>query len=476
MEIKMTKNDKSYPFYDGSNSSMISKSYPSIHFTIDPKVSMSGSAAKGLNALIYAMQRQARALSEDVNLYHDIMGNGNTVIKMPVTNFSKLIGVNSRNYLSLKKTIFEMGDMKVTWSDGATSSLGNFGFHNLFVRAEVRDTEIEFVIPPESRELFINDKSVAVIDFVKVAESLSSKYSIFLHDVIEEFMFGRSVETSITKLSFQNEFLRNALKVPYELKNGEKQYSYYHPSKFIIKVLNPAIREYNSASMKYRIDNFSHESGRVWHFEIAPVKLNHLRSLEMERPDDLHSLIMALKSFGLNELNRDEFLMSIQTQKDFEYLLYLVTLTEKSSRKAGGNKAGFFRTVFKNNRELFSKIWEVACREREIEQAAKRSREEANILEQKERFKNDYIKTRVDSFLRLGFKNEERREVLMEKLITYLQATKHPFARKYKTLIESGEFPESTDPMLRAMALNELVITKEEIEEYVRNQPLTINV
>ncbi|WP_240224603.1 replication initiation protein [Rheinheimera hassiensis] len=463
-------------YTEGDNRTLITKSHPSIHFTLDPKVSMTGAAAKGLNALIYAMQRQARYLSDNITEYHAKLGKGNTVIQMPISEFAKLIGVSSRNYQAFKKTIYEMGDMKVTWSNDEKGAAGNFGFHNLFVRAEVKDSGLEFVIPPESRELFINDKNVAVIDFVKVADCLSSKYSIFLHDIIEESMNGIADHSQVNVLQFTNEELRNALKVPYDLKAGEKTYSYPQPSRFIDKVLKPAVSEYNAAEMKYHILGYNHDRGRVWHFEIIPLSKTYIRRLELERPDELHALIMAMKQFGLNELNRSEFINSVVDEKDFEYLLYCKDVTLKNTRKVNGNAGGFFRTVFKNNSEQFNKIWEIACKEREIASVARRNKEQEHIDKQKEAHKTAYIKNRIDAFLKPIYENEDALDEFMEALMVHAINIKHPSSRKYKSEIESGRIPDATDPMVRMVAQSKLNITDNELNNYVEQQPIQINV
>lgn len=468
------KNIVTYP--EVQSRTLINKSHPSIHFTLDPKVSMTGSAAKGLNSLIFAMQRQARQLSDSILDYHSKLGKGNTVIHMQMAEFSRLIGVSSRNYEALKRAIFEMGGLKVTWSNDETGSHANYGFHNLFVRAEVRDSLIEFVIPPESRELFINDKNVAVIDFVKVAESLSSKYSIFLHDIIEENM-AKVVDHSVNNiLEFTNDELRNALKVPYDFVDGKKKYSYSTPSKFIDKVLRPAITEYNAAEMKYRILGFVHVKGKIWSLEIIPVSKSYLRQLEIERPDDLHELIVSLKHFGLNELNRNEFINSVETEKDFEYLLYCRDVTIKNSRMKNGSAGGFFRTVFKNNQDTFDTIWQTSIKEREIANASKRKRELELIESQRNEYRAEYIRNRVDALLEKIYVDEDKLDEFMERLVLYMLDMKHPLARRYKKEIEGGQLPDKKNSMVRHMAHRQLEISENEIDEYVSNQPIKITV
>lgn len=472
----MADKKNSVNYSENQSRTLINKSHPSIHFTLDPKVSMTGAAAKGLNTLIFAMQRQARQLSDSVSDYHSKLGKGNTFIHMQMSEFSKLIGVSSRNYDALKRAILEMGGLKVTWSNNGIGENANYGFHNLFVRAEVKDSTIEFVIPPESRELFINDKNVAVIDFIKVAENLSSKYSIFLHDIIEENMSKIADHAVTNVLKFTNDELRNALKVPYDLIDGTKKYSYPTPSKFIDKVLKPAISEYNAAEMKYRILSFDHEKGKNWSLEIIPVSKSYIRQVEMERPDDLHGLIVSLKQFGLNEINRNEFINAVETEKDFEYLLYCRDITLKNSRMKNGSAGGFFRTVYKNNKETFDTIWQTAIKEREIANAAKRKKEQELIELQRQEHRATYIKNRVDVLIEKIYKSEELLDEFLESIVRYVLEIKHPLARRYKSEIESGVVPGKDDPMVRHLAHKKLEISEEEIAEYVSNQPIKISV
>jgi hypothetical protein len=462
---------------NSSNSrGMINKSHPSIHFTLDPKVTMTGAAAKGLNAVIYAMQRQARTMADSIVEYHAKIGRGNSETVMAISEFSKLVGFKGRNYEALRDTIMDMGALKVTWSNGVEGKDGAYGFHNLFVSAKVEDGKIRFVIPCESRELFINDKNVAVIDFMKVNDCLSSKYSIFLHDLIEEQMTQQVDQSAIAILGFSNEELRNGLKVPYEMVDGVKQYSYPIPSKFIDKVLKPAIREYNEADMKYRVVDYRHEKGRVWYLEISPVSKSYLRALELQRPDEILELITALKGFGLNDAKRSEITNSIANEKEFAYLQYCVDLTREKSTAKSGQQGGFFLSVLKNNTDAFDKIWEEKSRIRTLEAEVRRRTELDAIDRQKSEYRSQYIKNRIDSYLATVFENEDQMDELMEAVLLYLHESGHPLYKRYKLNIEGGSLPGQDDPMVRIVAQQRLDISEDEISAFVAMQPIVIHI
>lgn len=462
---------------NSSNSrAMINKSHPSIHFTLDPKVTMTGAAAKGLNAVIYAMQRQARTMADSIAEYHAKIGKGNSETVMAISEFSKLVGFKGRNYEALRDTIMDMGALKVTWSNGIDGKDSAYGFHNLFVSAKVEDGKIRFVIPCESRELFINDKNVAVIDFMKVNDCLSSKYSIFLHDLIEEQMTQQIDQSAIAILGFSNEELRNGLKVPYEVVDGVKQYSYPIPSKFIDKVLKPAIKEYNLADMKYRVVDYRHEKGKLWYLEVSPVSKSYLRALEIQRPDELLDLITALKRFGLNDAKRSEITNAIANEKEFAYLQYCVELTKEKSNAKSGQQGGFFLSVMKNNTDAFDKIWEEKFRIRTLEAEIRRRTELESIDKQKSDYRSQYIKNRIDTYLASVYENEEQLDDLMEAVLAHLQESGHPLLKRYKLDIEGGILPDQHDPMVRTVAMKQLDISDEEIAEFVNMQPIVIHI
>lgn len=464
-----------YKNISSNNRAMINKSHPSIHFTLDPKVIMTGAAAKGLNAVIYAMQRQARTLADSISEYHSKIGKGNTETVMPLSEFSKLVGFKGRNYDALRATVMDMGEMKVTWSNGLDGKNGEYGFHNLFVSAKVEAGKIRFVIPCESRELFINDKNVAVIDFMKVNDCLSSKYSIFLHDLIEEQMTQQIDQNAVALLGFTDDELRNCLKVPYEINDGHKKYSYPHPSRFIDKVLKPAISEYNLADMKYCVINFHHEKGKIWYLQVSPVSKAYIRALEINRPDELLSLIVSLKAFGLNDAKRTEITNEIQNEKQFAYLQYCVELTKEKSTSKSGQQGGYFLSILKNNSDAFDKIWDENCRIRALEAEVKRRAEHEAIDKQKSLFRSQYIKNRVDNYLSSIYENEESLDDLIESVLLHLQKSIHPLYKRYKHDFECGKLPSIEDPMVRIIAQERLNISEHEIEEHVKMQPIVIH-
>jgi len=477
---ELTMSDNQDPDWNKSNSSnnraMINKSHPSIHFTLDPKVTMTGAAAKGLNAVIYAMQRQARTLADSISEYHAQIGKGNSETVMALSEFSKLVGFKGRNYEALRETIMDMGEMKVTWSNGMDGKDGAYGFHNLFVSAKVEDGKIRFVIPCESRELFINDKNVAVIDFMKVNDCLSSKYSIFLHDLIEEQMTQQIDQSAIALLGFSNEELRNGLKVPYEIVEGKKQYSYPIPSKFIDKVLKPAIKEYNEADMKYRVVDFRHERGKIWYLEVSPVSKSFLRALEVQRPDELLDLITALKRFGLNDAKRSEITNEIANEKEFAYLQYCVELTKEKSTAKSGQQGGYFLSVMKNNSDAFDKIWEDKCRIRALESEVRRRAEQDAIEKQKSEYRAQYIKDRIDRYLSSVYQDDDQLDDLIESVLVHLHESAHPLYKRYKLEIEAGKIPSADDPTVRIVAQQRLDISEKEITAYVNIQPIVIHI
>lgn len=468
--------------YDAKNdSNLIHKSHRSIHFTLSPELSMTAQAAKGLNAVMFGLQKSSRMLSPTISEYHAQMGSGNAILSMRLAEFAKLIGAKSmRNYGAIKKTIKEMADIKVSGSNNRTGKDAYYGFYNLFVSAEVIGTTIRFVIPPSSRHMFVNEHSVAVIDFVQVKDSLSSKYSIFLHDMLVENLtqFG---EFSGTKtLEFTDEELRNTLKVPFKLIDGIKQFTYAKPSMFISRVLQNAVDEYNSAGLKYIVKGFRHVSGQTWIFDVVLTSRTFYRSLEETRPDELYLVITSLKAFQLSESSRANILDGIKSEKDFEYLKYCVDVTEKRNKRVSADKpidhkAAYFTTVFKSNREAFEKIWGQLIVEQKLALETERKKAQAELERQKEEHRSIYIKNMADTFLQETYKDEGRLSDFMKAVIEHLISIKHPLSARYRDQINKGDFPDKNDPMVRTLALKVMNITEKDIENYVNNQAIEVN-
>lgn len=375
----------------------ITKSLPAIHFTIDPKTEMTLGAAKAFNAINYLMQMKTHASRLGPKAYSELLGEGSVTLSAKCSEFMSLLGCGSRNMAYLKKLVDEVGKMRYSWDNGLEGHNVDSGFVNMFTLGRVHNGEVVFTIPPDTRNLLITEKPVAVIDFLTLHANIDSKHGLSLNDLIQQEMFGLSDKTKVFTL--RDSVLRNALNIKFKEVNGVIKYSYPKAADLKRKVIDVAVKDYNNADLEYKVVfwDYSKQNGEYfWTFKVEHHKEVQKKAVLSELSDEMLKITTSLSDFNVSEQKKAEIISSVNDEYDVQYLLYCIKQT-KSAKPS--NKAGYFLTIYGNNKAAFDDIWAVRKLELENERTAKAERHKAFIQQQKDEFAKQYKKAFANSII-----------------------------------------------------------------------------
>ena len=372
----------------------ITKSMPAIHLTVDPKTEMTLGAAKALNAVNYLMQMKTHGSRLGAKAYRDLLGAGSVTLTAKTYEFMALMGSSSRNVAYLRKLVNEVGSIRYSWDNKLEGNNLDLGFVNMFTSGRVHNGEVVFTIPPETRDLFITDKPVAVIDFLTLHENIGSKYGLTLNDLIQQQMF-RSDEKNKT-FTLKDSVLRNALNIKFKVEDGEIIYSYAKPADLKRKVIDVAVKDYNEAKLEYKVVecNYNKAMGEYyWTFQIEHHSEFERRAVLSELSGEILKISTALAEFGVSDQKKSELITSANNEYDVHFLLYCIQQTKNFKPK---NKAAYFLSIFSNNKQAFDDVWAVRRLELENEKIARAEKHLAFIEAQKVEFKKQYKKAYIN--------------------------------------------------------------------------------
>ena len=457
---------------------LIQKGHSAIHYMLNPEIDMTTSAAKGLNAVAFELQSEIRRSGYTIKDFHKKVGAGPLTLRIPISRFKTLLNLNTGNYEFLHSVVEDMGKIQARWNRHDGNGNRDSGFYNLFIRGQLSNRMVEFDVPYETRLLLASEHTVAVIDFIKVAQKLKSRYAIHFNDLIEEQMFDSG--QSDMKIILTDEVLRNGLKIPFTLnEHRERVYKYKYPSEIQSKILIRMIKEFNEADLNYFIDDYCFIKtalGIEWHFTVTSKEVKVRKEVAEEFSEEIFTISVALKQYGVSEHYRAQVLTSLSSEYEICYVQYCIEQTQASVKKGVVDKpAGYLMTCLTKNRNEFDVIWQARREERNILIKREAEQKKRLIDIQKEEHRKRYIQWKVDEFVdklrdgRLSF------SVVKDALLDHLAGISvMKAAKEMATKIKNEEPIDYDSHLFRSFATNEIEISQEELDDYINSQAIII--
>jgi hypothetical protein len=465
-----------------TNQNLIKKSKDAIHFLVSADVDLPANAIKGLNALQFQLQEEIRQTHLSISDYHEKMGDAPIKLRIPMSKFLKLMNLKTGNYEYLRDFLGAMEEIRVKWDDVDGNGF-DIGFINLFSAARINNRCVEFHLTKDARILLASENNVAVIDFIKVAENLKSRYSMHLNDMIEEHMQDK---TGKQIFSVDDEMLRNSLKVPYRIDKKKKVFSYRYPSELKQKLLDRVIIEYNKADMGFEVKDVKAVKNQfnasiVWTFEIVSKAILLRNQVAAELSGEVLEISHQLKSMGVSETSRSAILNSLVNEFEVAYVQYCIdSVSAAIKKKEIPNPGGYLMKAIKNNRKDFESIWEVRLRERLLAKKAEAARRQKVIEDQIDNHRNTFITKKINEEInRIVVGTVDYSLVYQKAFLDFIQTfCVSPSQRKWYKLVANGELEVEEvvkNHLFRGFLTNTMEIDEVEINEYIRSRSLTID-
>jgi 3-methyladenine DNA glycosylase AlkC len=464
-----------------NNNHLIKKSKEAIHYLVNPELDIPANAIKGLNALQFQLQDEIRASNLTIAEYHERLGDAPLKLRIPMSRFLALMSLKTGNYEYLRDFLGSMEDIKVKWDSVDGKGSFDIGFVNLFAAARINNRCVEFQLTKEARILLASEENVAVIDFIKVAEKLKSRYSMHMNDLIEEHMQGRKGNQTFT---IDDDTLRVALKIPYTIKDKVRIYSYKYPSELKQKVLDRVIVEYNEADMGFKINSVEAIKSQfdktvMWSFDISSKAILLRNQVASEFSGEILEISHKLKKYGVSEASRVAILNGLVNEFEVAYAQYCIDkVAEALQREVKTNPGGYLVKAMKNNRESFESVWEVRLRERQLAKKAEAARRQKKIEDQIMEHRNNFISKKVDevvSQITLGSLDYEIYRLDFQNFLKTFCIS--AIQRKWYKSVVNGDIEVSEivkSHFFRGFLSSNLEIDEVEINEYIRSRSLTI--
>lgn len=477
----MDESEKEWHEAHQSSSFMIEKSSSNIHQTINPLVKYSAMQAKVLHAVQYKLQQMmtdSKLTPQQFHLNH----KGNLTIRMDAVDFRRLIDCESRNTVYIKKVMGELRKLSANWDslspDGKT---GKIGFQNLFIAAEYTDAQFIFKIPEETTKHLISEKTSAVIDVLTVAQSLESKYAVFLNDLLEENSYSSNSDDF--NITLTDEQLRNLLKIPYKESGKKKIYAYPQPASLIRRAIEPAVTQINKANLRFEVVSYTHakkDQKIYWFFDVVSKKTKLLHQFAVNYSVELDVVRKALRDFGVTETAVLKIVNAISSDRELDYVQFNINIVRQKikTKTVSSTPARLFMTCMERNREAHDEKWEDHKKQKRIDQALRKSQYEEELN------KNRYIRTeelveiRVQNELDRLKKSNLELQLHHDDFIGFLSNLPTGSAKKLRKAIEDNGLQASVlDDVLFNRYINGLVkqsVTAEDIDDYMKKVGSTL--
>lgn len=472
----MKKEHKTIDLYNpDSDKPYVEKNLLELSKTIQPGFVMSAGQKKTMNAVQFFVQSYAAKYFTSQGEFHAAYEERVMQLHIPKTHFMSLIAFNSRNTKHLKTLISEMTNIEVSYDNGLEGDAEAYEFTKLIPKAGVQSGYVYFDIPPDTRRALVSPKIEAVIDVLKVAENLNGKYSISLYQLLHGH-FERMEESSC-EVQIDDEFLRNALNVPYKIVDRKRQWSYGSVAEFNAKVLKKSVAEINGAELEFKVKykRKKLKSGEIiWRFEITRTTFAKYALIASAYATEITEIIKELKNYGVK--NWEKVITAIESEKDLLYFQYCINEVNKAIRsrspkaKVIKNKAGYFIKALEGNKESFEEHFRALQRQREKERKHAQEIERANVEAQKKSKKDEQRRElRRVAFSALSAADAKE---LKDKFIDSIRGA--VFGTQYSAIQELGlEQAIEESNLLRGLWNNfldeELDITDEKVERSIAN-------
>lgn len=460
----------------------IEKSTANIHQTLDPTKKITATQAKALNAVQYKLQQLTKDLGLSVSQFHK-NHQGNLVVSMPSHEFRRLINCESRNTQYLRNIMLEIKNLSAAEDTlDPEKGKGRLYFRNLFISAEYTEANFTFEIPEETTRLLVTDTPSAVIDVLTVAQKLSSKYSVFLNDLLEEWSY--SEQSDDFKVIIEDERFRNLMKIPFKMNGRVKEYSYKQPSILIRKAIDPAVTEINDANLRFEIQEYSHvkKEGKIyWVFKVSSKKTMLIHQFTAKNAVELADTRKQLKDIKVSDEAIRTLLATVSSDYELAYIKYNIDIVKAQAKRGkAGNPGGLFMSCMERNRESFEPIWTQMRLEREVELSIKKKEYEERLRKEREMHINELIENLAS--LKLEKLGEDPAAVShwRDAFKEHLENVPLPAAKKISTALTKN--PESLDFVVEPMFLAFMKahvkkgLTEEQIENFIRSKGSTLQV
>lgn len=460
----------------------IEKSASNIHQTLDPSKKITATQAKALNAVQYKLQKEVKDRGLTANQFHK-NHPGNLVVTMPSQEFRRLINCESRNTDYLRKIMMEIKNLSAGEDtfDPETGK-GRLFFRNLFIAAEYTDSTFSFQIPEETTRLLVTDAPSAVIDVLTVAQKLSSKYAVFLNDLLEEWSYKESSDDF--KIVIEDSKFRNLMKIPFKLVGRTREYSYPQPAILIRKAVAPAVEEINDANLRFEIKNYGHvkKDGTIhWIFEVVSKKSLVIHQFTVKNSVEIAEVRKQLKDIKVSDEAIRGLMNNLSSDYELAYLRYNIDIV-KSQMKRGkvSNSGGLFMSCIDNNRESFEPVWREMRLQRDVEIALKKREYEDHLEKVREANVAELTEIKAGNTLIRLKAEPDALSLLLESFKEHLSKIPVPAAKKMLELLESRDHANKVidDPLFYRFLLAEVRknLTEKEIEDFSRSKGTTLHI
>lgn len=464
-----------------SEDNRITKSRASIHYELQPGTKLTATAAKTLYVFSYFLQVMSKKFDSAAAFNADF-GTGNTEVSIPKSQlFKYTIGGSKtvcRNYQILTAVIDELKELSICWNNGKDEGQEDRGFIRVFPGIRELNGNVIFTVPARVRQLFVDDKAVAKIDWIKVNDSFSSRYPLHLNEIIEERMF-ESKELAAS-LAFTNEEIRNALKLQYTIDSstGQKVYSNPTPASFKGKVLKGAVEQYNAAELNFTISLYEYrKSEKCWFIDIHRTKPKSLSTIGSQFPEEIIRIQTFFINIKLAKHAVDKYISLLVSEKEIRYFLYLIDVMEQSKERISTNAAGYFNGCFQKNREIFEQSWLEIQQKQRAEKDAKKLAAQKDIQEQNNKFRLQYIKLQQDNFIAAVSTGKVAAVQYLDAYLNFLRRSLliPAFKAEYE-LLNSKEVVNVDSMPFRSFVTEYVQVDEAECKKYVSNQQKTLKI
>lgn len=456
----------------------ISKSRANIHYQLAPDTKLTTTAVKALYVFTYFIQNFAKKY-DSTAAFNSAYGTGNIEISIPkYMLFKYTVGatagdkVGSRNYKILTEVFEELKDLSITWDNKEEEGKEHRGFHRLFPGIEEFQGDVIFTVPSRVRQFFVNDSPVAVIDWVRINENISSRYGIFLNEVVEEKMYG-STENSAS-LNFSDDELRNALKIQYTLDSSTQTKIYSNPTRSSLKakVLKPAIDQYNKAELNFELSNLEFsKTDNVWYLDVHRRETQVISRIAADYPDEFLRIYDFLTRIKLSKVAKEKLVSRLTVEKEVRYILYLIDIMEENTEQIKKSISGYFMGCYEANRADFEMRWK-EIQSKQLRDIEKQKLDAiANIQLQNETFRKQYkenqYKKYIDDVLIGKIKSSEYLEQYKAFLKKSLMISS--FKQEFEDLTSNQSINPESMPF-RGFVTEQVKIDEKECAKFISNQ------
>lgn len=461
---------------------LVEKSHSNIHRTINPASNFTAMQAKVLHAVQFMLQQQMHNERVSPKEFHK-SHRGPMTVTIKSTDFRRLIDCDSRNSSYIRKIMNEIKNLSIaqdTLSDDGQH--GKISFFNCFIAAEYTSTHFKFQIPNQTVKMLVSEDKSAIIDVLTVAQSLDSKYAVFLNDLLEEYSYKTSSDDFIITLT--DEDLRNLMKIPFKLKDREKIFAYPTPSALVRTVLIPATTQINDANLRFNVVDYGYakRDGVVyWSLSVESKKTMLLHNFAVSHALELDSIRRSLKEFGVSSAAITKISNSISSDKELDYVQFNISIVNEmiKEKTVKTNPARLFMSCHEKNRDAHDAKWLEHKRQKEIENSIRRAQYEAQIKKEREQLTLEYINQKVESYVEALLDSQDDRSGISSEFLEYLSSIPIKSSSNLQQAIAKKGM---TDDIIRdafftryLKGLFTSTLTDKEIEKYLEQVGTTIN-